>query len=620
MIVDDTDEVRLLLRTRLRLAGGFAVLGEGRTGREAVALAELHRPSLLVLDISMPDMDGVDALPLITAASPATRVVMFSGFEDQGLAARALAQGAHAFIPKSVPIEELADRLRSAAAAPRGAAGVVAGVPHGETGSAGWNTEGILGEHADRFPVIFNQAAIGMATLSLTGRIVRANPTLHELVSAPQGQLAGMHLRDLVAEDQRADIAHALVELSSGAASSRLVEHRLASAPAAQWLATTLALVRDTMRRPLYLFLQMQDISEHRAAQLALRNSEERFRLLVETVRDYGIFMLDPRGHIVSWNAGAERLKGYTASEALGQHFRLFYTDEARASGYPEHELEVASATGRYEDEGWRVRKDGTLFWANVVITALRDDTGELVGFAKVTRDVTERERLATVRAQAAQAADLLAIIAHELRSPVGIVTGAAATLERHWRELEDDERDSLLGSLMTAGSQVRRLVDDLLTAARLDAGALDIRPATRSLGPILAQAIAQAVEAADADRAAVTVDAVPEDVCVRADPDRVQQIVVNCVSNALRYGGPPVRVTVLPRESDVEIRVADQGAGVPAAMAGAVFTRFPAGRDRGGTGLGLFIVRQLALAQGGDARYERVDDTTVFAVTLPAG
>ena len=122
-----------------------------------------------------------------------------------------------------------------------------------------------------------------------------------------------------------------------------------------------------------------------------LHESEERFRLLVEGVRDYAIFMLDPQGYVLTWNAGAERLKGYSAAEIIGQHFSRFYPPETLQAGLPAHELEVAQATGSFEDEGWRVRKNGTLFWANVVVTALRDRSGTLLGFAKVTRDLTQR-------------------------------------------------------------------------------------------------------------------------------------------------------------------------------------------------------------------------------------
>src|SRR5881394_1605444 len=135
----------------------------------------------------------------------------------------------------------------------------------------------------------------------------------------------------------------------------------------------------------------MSEPSPAAASSPALDQGEQRFRLLVEGVKDYAIFMLDPQGHVLTWNAGAERFKGYGAAEIVGQHFSRFYPADALKADLPAHELRVAEATGTFEDEGWRVRKDGTLFWANVVITALRDPAGALVGFAKVTRDLTQR-------------------------------------------------------------------------------------------------------------------------------------------------------------------------------------------------------------------------------------
>src|SRR5262249_54602452 len=141
------------------------------------------------------------------------------------------------------------------------------------------------------------------------------------------------------------------------------------------------------------------EIAERKQGEEALRRSEERFRLLVEGTTDYAIFLLDPEGRVVTWNAGAERIKGYRAEEIIGEHFSRFYPPEVIDRGWPAEELRRAAAAGRFEDEGWRVRKDGSRFWANVILTALRDEAGRLRGFSKVTRDLTElRQREEALR------------------------------------------------------------------------------------------------------------------------------------------------------------------------------------------------------------------------------
>ena len=172
-----------------------------------------------------------------------------------------------------------------------------------------------------------------------------------------------------------------------------------------------------------------------------LRQSEEMFRLLVEGVKDYAIFMLDPDGFIVSWNRGAESIKGYTAQEIIGQHFSVFYPPDAIARNWPDRELQIAQAEGRFEEEGWRLRKDGTPFWASVVITSLHDEDGRLRGFAKVTRDLSDRKRIEALESAERQMNEFLAMLGHELRNPLAPIRIAVAMMQESELSLSSSPR-----------------------------------------------------------------------------------------------------------------------------------------------------------------------------------
>jgi len=232
------------------------------------------------------------------------------------------------------------------------------------------------------------------------------------------------------------------------------------------WANVVITALRDPSGRLVGYAKVTRDLTERRLAEEALRESEERFRLIVQNVKDYAIFMLDPTGHVTTWNEGAQRIKGYTADEIIGKHFSIFYPPEVAASGHPEHELEIAKATGVYEEEGWRVRKDGSQFWANVLITALRRDDGSLAGFAKVTRDLTER------RAAEQRALDAARQIAAE--------EVARRLAEANRARTEDLQRlTSSLSAAHTIPQVCKVILEEALPTVHADAGALGLLDAS---------------------------------------------------------------------------------------------------------------------------------------------
>jgi PAS domain S-box-containing protein len=364
-------------------------------------------------------------------------------------------------------------------------------------------------------------------------------------------------------------------------------------------------------------------------ALVEFRASAERFRLLVESVQDYAIFLLDPGGRVASWNLGAQRIKGYGADEIIGQHFSLFFTPEDRALGRPEAELEMAAAAGRCEFESWRVRKDGTRFWANVVVTALRDEQG-LQGFAKVTRDLTERrrkeaaERLAAAHLEANRLKDqFLATLSHELRTPLNVVMGqlrrlrggrlTAEQAERAWEALERNTRLQL------------RIVEDLLDTSHILSGHLRLSRGPVDLAKVVAFVLDETRPFAEAQGVALDAEITP--VMVHGDPARLQQVVSNLVNNAVKYtpSGGRVSVSLTRTRQGATLNVKDTGIGIDPEFLPRVFDRFTQGdpsdtRTHGGLGLGLAITRDLVTMHGGviDAASEGRSRGSTFTVHLP--
>lgn len=427
----------------------------------------------------------------------------------------------------------------------------------------------------------------------------------------------------------------------------------------------------------------------------------ELYRLLIESVRDYAIFALDATGHIRTWNVGAERLKGYSAREIVGRHFSVFYTPEDIAAGRPQRNLEIAAREGRVEDEGWRVRKDGSRFWADVVITALRDREGQLVGFGKVTRDLTERrEKEAHARALAAESAarevaeqrrdeveelnaqlqqqaleleqqieeaqqlteelevsnvqlqeateaaehaqreavaanaaksEFLAAMSHELRTPLNAIAGYLQLVQMGIHGPVTEAQRTALGRARRSQEHLLALINDVLNFAKLEAGRIEYDIQDVSLAAAAA-AVAPMIEPQFAANDIAFDVRISPQVIVLADRDKVQQILLNLLSNAAKFTEPGGQVTMEatvpgdpndPPDGMVCLEVTDTGCGIPSDKLEAIFDPFTQvnrrlTRSTEGTGLGLAISRDLARGMGGDLHVRSVEgEGSTFTLVL---
>ena len=420
------------------------------------------------------------------------------------------------------------------------------------------------------------------------------------------------------------------------------------------WVNTVISALRDPSGRTIGFAKVTRDMTRRREAEESLRRSEEIFRLLVASVKDYAIFLLDPGGHVLTWNEGARRLKGYEPPDIIGKHFSIFYPPETKETK-PPWELEVARRDGSVEDEGWRVRKDGTRFWANVIITAVFDEHRQLRGYAKVTRDMTERKRAEETqaallaqreatfqaeeerrRAESAyriaqetnRAKDgFLMTLSHELRTPLTAILGWSRLLTS--MSPDDPTFNDALNAIGRSAQIQARLIDDVLDVSRIVSGKLRLTVEDVDIARVLSAAIDAVRPSADAKGIALTTSFAHDLGTVAADATRLQQIVWNLLSNSVKFTGRDGVISLAANRtaSNVHIIVSDTGEGIDPNFLPHIFEPFrqgenPTTRIHGGLGLGLSIVRYLVEAHGGTVAVESKGrgTGTKFTVALPLG
>jgi len=387
-------------------------------------------------------------------------------------------------------------------------------------------------------------------------------------------------------------------------------------------------------------------INNKRSMSLQSKHSEmlaelERYKLLVENVQDYAIFFLDSQGYIQTWNKGAERNKGYKASEIIGKHFSIFYPQYDKDAKKPEWELEEALRVGRGEEENWRIRKDGSRFWANVVITALFNNEGEHVGFAKVTRNLTDRKRQEDslretnilleqqqedLKLLNASKDEFISLASHQLRTPAtGVKQYVGMLLEGFAGEIQPHQYE-LLKKAYESNERQLRIVSDLLKVAQVDAGKVQLRLSEVRLHTLIKNVIKEQQSTFDQRRQSVVYEISKSDLNIRVDEDLIRMVLENILSNASKYSEEGKQITVSAEDGDkeVKIHIQDEGVGIDSKDRPRMFEKFsridnPLSMKVGGTGLGLYWAKKITDLHSGKIVYSsNLGAGTTFTIILP--
>lgn len=390
------------------------------------------------------------------------------------------------------------------------------------------------------------------------------------------------------------------------------------------WASVIITAMRDKNGALVGFSKITRDLTERRKHEQALADSEERFRLLIQGVSDYSIIMLDHGGFIASWNSGAQALTGHTAEEMIGKHYSHFYSSEDVRENKPWRHLLAANETGRMADEGWRLRKDGTKFWADTVITALVGPDQRHRGYVHVMHDLSDRRHAETLADTTQRMHEFIAMLAHELRNPIAPIRNAAELLSR--KDLEKDAREAMQQVIERQADHLARIVDDLLDVNRIARGKLSIARDTVDLREVIERALETSRPLIDKQGQRFELDVFDGPLLIQGDSLRLMQVFVNLLNNAAKFTPPggTISIKVARRKADVEIVVRDTGRGIAQADLDRVFDLFTQAStetsDAGGLGVGLALVRRIIELHAGTVRATSPGEGqgSAFVVRLP--
>jgi PAS domain S-box-containing protein len=480
--------------------------------------------------------------------------------------------------------------------------------------------------------------------LDREGRVATWNPGAERMKGYTADEIIGRHFSTFFTEEDR-KAGKPERALRTAAEAGRFEDEgwRERKDGTAFWAVAVLDAVRDESGQVIGFAKVTRDITERRAAQEALRKSAREFELLIQGVKDYAIFMLDPSGHITTWNSGAANIKGCSAEEAIGSHFSRFYTEEDRAAGVPAQALRTAANEGKFEAEGWRVRKNGSRFWASVVIDPIHDETGELVGYAKVTRDITEKrkaeEELRRTRAELFQAQKMEAIgqltggVAHDFNNLLTVVIGNLELAQRTVGAPADEARlRRAIGNAMRGAQRAATLTERLLAFSRqqpLEPKPVDVNQLLIGLSDLLGRSLGEQIEVETVGAAGLW--------RVEVDPVHLEATILNLALNArdaMPHGGKltiethnahldenySLRHAEVRPGQYVQLAITDTGSGMSEEVIARAFEPFFTTKQPGqGTGLGLSQVYGFVKQSGGHVKiYSEVGQGTTIKIYLP--